>query len=99
MALDSLLVGCIGKLHYSLFPSLAQYLLPILIYCRFAYAIIAADELVAVTSTVKFRYDDGTTFLSWKVGEEVDPAVWLSLFLVIVVCVNMFPVKVHSAAP
>ncbi|RDW92329.1 proline-specific permease [Coleophoma crateriformis] len=59
----------------------------------FAYAVIAADELVAVTSTVKFRYDDGTTFLSWKVGENVDPAVWMSLFLVIVVCVNMFPVK------
>jgi hypothetical protein len=61
---------------------------------RFAYCILAADELVAVTNTVKFRYDDGTTFLSWVVGENVDPAVWIALFLVLVTCINLFPVKV-----
>ncbi len=61
---------------------------------RFAYAILAADELVAVTNAVKFRYDDGTTYLNWRVGEDVDPAVWISLFLVLVIIINMFPVKV-----
>ncbi|KAL3422348.1 amino acid permease [Phlyctema vagabunda] len=59
----------------------------------FAYCILAADELVAVTTTVKFRYDDGTTFISWVVGEKVDPAVWLSLFLILVTTINMIPVK------
>lgn len=70
-----------------------------LISRRFAYAILAADELVAVTNTVKFRYDDGRTFLNWTVGENVDPAVWMTLFLVLVICINMFPVKVCSYMP
>lgn len=60
----------------------------------FAYATIAADELVAVSNTVKFRYDDGTTYLNWKVGEDVDSAVWIGLFLVLVVTFNMLPVRV-----
>ena len=57
---------------------------------------IAADELVAVTSTVKFRYDDGKTFLNWVVGEDVSPAVWISVFLILVTIINMFPVKVRT---
>jgi amino acid permease len=63
-------------------------------YSRFAYAVLAADELVAVSNTIKFRYDDGKTFLHWAVGENVDNAVWISLFLVIVITINLFPVKV-----
>jgi amino acid transporter len=63
---------------------------------RFAYAILAADELVAISNTLAFKYDDGRTFLDWKVGGSVDAAVWISLFLVIVVCINMLPVKVCS---
>jgi amino acid transporter len=56
--------------------------------------VIAADELVAVTNAVQFRYDDGKTFLTWVVGENVNPAVWISVFLVLVIIINMFPVKV-----
>lgn len=56
--------------------------------------IIAADELVAVSQSVRFHYDDKTTHLSWAVGENVDPVVWISLFLVLVVIINMLPVKV-----
>jgi len=63
---------------------------------RFAYVIIAADELVAVSQSVRFHYDDGKTFLQWTVGQDVDPVVWISLFLVLVIIVNMFPVKVSS---
>ncbi|TVY55430.1 Arginine permease CAN1 [Lachnellula cervina] len=59
----------------------------------FAYAILAADEIVAVSNAVAFKYDDGRTFLSWRVGDSVDPAVWVALFLVIVVSINMLPVK------
>lgn len=61
---------------------------------RFAYAILAADELVAVSNTVKFQYNDGTTYLNWAIGENVDNAVWISLFLIMVISINMFPVKV-----
>lgn len=63
----------------------------------FAYAILAADELVAVANTVAFKYDDGRTYLNWVTGGEVDAAVWIALFLVIVVCLNMLPVKVTSS--
>lgn len=62
----------------------------------FAYAILAADELVAVSNTIKFRYDDGRTFLNWKIGEDVDTAVWITVFLVLAVTINMFPVKVFG---
>ncbi|TAQ89173.1 hypothetical protein B7494_g2498 [Chlorociboria aeruginascens] len=62
----------------------------------FAYAVLAADELVAVTNTVRFEYDDGRTYLKWVVGESVDPAIWIALFLVLVVCINLAPVKVDK---
>ena len=62
---------------------------------RFAYAILAADELVAVSNTIKFRYDDGKTFLNWKIGEDVDTGVWISVFLILAIAINMFPVKVN----
>ena len=32
--------------------------------------------------------------MNWAVGESVDRAVWISLFLVLVISINMFPVKV-----
>lgn len=62
---------------------------------RFAYAVIAADELVAVAETMKFSYDDGTTSLNWTVGENVDNAVWVTVFMSLVVIINMFPVQVR----
>lgn len=66
------------------------------LFQRFAYAILAADELVAVSNTVKFRYDDGRTALSWVVGDEVDNAVWITVFLILVIIVNLFPVKARA---
>ncbi|TGO90109.1 hypothetical protein BPOR_0079g00220 [Botrytis porri] len=59
----------------------------------FAWAVTAAEELVAVSGTLGFHYDDGRTFLAWTIGESVDPAVWIGLFLIIVTAINMFPVK------
>lgn len=65
---------------------------------RFAYAILAADELVAVSSTIKFTYNDNRTYLNWAIGHNVDNAVWIALFLVLVVTINMFPVKVSKCS-
>jgi amino acid transporter len=64
---------------------------------RFAYAVLAANQLVAVSNTVKFRYDDGTTFLSWRTGEEVDHAVWFIVFLILVTLFNLLRVKVWTS--
>lgn len=63
-------------------------------FCRFAFAVLASNQLVAVANIVKFRYDDGITSLNWKTGEDIDHAVWFSAFFVCVVIVNMFPVRV-----
>jgi amino acid transporter len=63
---------------------------------RFAYAVLAGEQLVAVSNAIKFRYDDGITSLNWKVGQQVDNAVWITVFLVLVVAFNMFPVRVCS---
>ncbi|KAK0610419.1 amino acid transporter [Bombardia bombarda] len=62
----------------------------------FAYAVLAADEIVAVSNTVKFRYDDGTTFLNWAATENVDNAVWIIVFLIVVILINMCPVRVFG---
>ncbi|KAK4124224.1 amino acid transporter [Parathielavia appendiculata] len=62
----------------------------------FAYAVLAGEQLVAVSNAIKFRYDDGKTLLNWEVGERVDNAVWISVFLVLVVTFNMFPVRVFG---
>lgn len=64
---------------------------------RFAYAVIAANQLVAASNAIKFRYDDGRTFLNWQTGEDVDHAIWFGVVLVAVTICNMFPVRVRTA--
>ncbi|KAK0669781.1 hypothetical protein QBC41DRAFT_249353 [Cercophora samala] len=62
----------------------------------FAYAVLAGEQLVAVSNAIKFRYDDGITSLNWEVGQNVDNAVWISVFLILVILFNMFPVRVFG---
>jgi hypothetical protein len=62
---------------------------------RFAYVTLAADEIVAVTNALRFSYDDGRTVLRWVVGNDVDPAVWVTVFIIIVTLINTLPVKVR----
>lgn len=66
---------------------------------RFAYAVIAANQLVASTNAIRFHYDDGTTFLNWPTGENVDHAVWFGMVLVAVTMFNMLPVRVSAGPP
>jgi amino acid transporter len=61
---------------------------------RFAYVVLASEEIVAVSNLIAFEYNDGRTNLRWAVGNDVNPLVWIALFLVIVTVINMFPVKV-----
>ncbi len=66
---------------------------------RFAYAVLSGEQLVAVSNAIKFSYEDGKTSLHWTVGERVDNAVWISVFLVLVIVFNMFPVRVRAHNP
>jgi Amino acid transporters len=71
-------------------------LIPVCWGNRFAYTILAGEQLVAITNAIKFRYDDGKTHLIWQTGVDVDNAVWITVFLVLVIIFNMFPVRVRS---
>jgi amino acid permease len=42
------------------------------------------------------RLDGLLTKYERTIGQNVDPVVWISLFLVLVIIINMFPVKVCS---
>jgi hypothetical protein len=61
---------------------------------RFAYTVMCGQELVSISNAIQFKYDDGKTLLEWPVGESVDNAVWITVFLVVVVIINLFPVRV-----
>jgi amino acid permease len=67
-----------------------------LIIGRFSYVIMGADQIVTVASAIRFQYADDRTFISWATGMNTNPAIWISVFLVAVVILNMIPVKVSS---
>ena len=54
----------------------------------------AAGQIINTSDTVEFRYDDGKTNLNWNMGEYLNSAIWISIFLFLVISINMFPVKV-----
>lgn len=54
---------------------------------------MGADQIVTVASAIRFQYGDDHTFISWDTGMNTNPAIWISVFLVAVVVLNMIPVK------
>ncbi|EQK99740.1 proline-specific permease [Ophiocordyceps sinensis CO18] len=66
----------------------------------FAYTVLAAQQVVAFANAINFGYDDramgGSTVLHWSTGENVDSAVWVTLCLVVVTAINLFPVKIFG---
>ncbi len=67
---------------------------------RFAYTVLAAAQVVAFANAVKFNYDDrdigGKTVIHWHTGEHVDSAVWITVCLLVVVAINLFPARVSQ---
>ncbi|KAK2846409.1 hypothetical protein FQN49_005748 [Arthroderma sp. PD_2] len=59
----------------------------------FAYAIVATHNMVAAAETAQYRYIDDKTRVVWEVGERVDTAVWITVFIVLIVLINLCPVK------
>ncbi|XWW92698.1 hypothetical protein V2A60_000623 [Cordyceps javanica] len=66
----------------------------------FAYAVLAASQVVAFANAVRFSYDDtafgGKTNIRWSIGENIDSAVWISICLVVIVIINFFPVIIYG---
>ncbi|EEP82226.1 conserved hypothetical protein [Uncinocarpus reesii 1704] len=65
---------------------------------RFTFVVIAAHNLVTAARTAKLHYDDGKTSLAWGSGEDVDVHIWFAVFLLVVILINLFPVK-WTASP
>lgn len=61
---------------------------------RFAYAVVATHNMVGAAETARYSYVDGKTDVTWEVGERVDTAVWITVFIVLIALINLFPVKV-----
>lgn len=70
---------------------------------RFSWVVILASELAAVAGLFKFRfkpeylqsvgYPDST--LDWPTYDW-NPAIWVSLFLVLSICINLLPIKLYG---
>lgn len=82
----------VGWVYWYAFPRHSLGI--VLMMCRFSYVIMGADQIVTVASAIRFQYGDDRTFISWETGMNTNPAIWISLFLVAVVILNMIPVKV-----
>ncbi|EZF68454.1 hypothetical protein H105_08974 [Trichophyton soudanense CBS 452.61] len=59
----------------------------------FAYAVVATHNMVGAAETARYSYVDGKTDVTWEVGERVDTAVWITVFIVLIALINLFPVK------
>lgn len=55
---------------------------------------VATHNMVGAAETARYRYVDGKTDVTWEVGERVDTAVWITVFIVLIALINLFPVKV-----
>ena len=74
---------------------------PILIAARFAWVVIVAAQILAVSQLWNFEFDreylvsvgypDVT--LSWPVGQNFSPAIWVVIFLIVAALPNLLPVK------
>ena len=68
---------------------------------RFAWVVIIAAEILAVAQLWTFKFDplylasigypDAT--LSWPVGQNSSPAIWVAIFLIAIGLANLLPVK------
>lgn len=65
---------------------------------------IIASEVLAVAQLWNFRFspdylkdvDYPDSSLGWKVGQETSPAVWVSLFLMLILAINCLPVILYG---
>ena len=71
---------------------------------RFAWVVIIAAELLAITQIINFRFPEGylrdqnypSTTLGWSFGQDTSPSVWVGIFLLTIGLFNCFPVKIFG---
>lgn len=71
---------------------------------RFSWMIFAAAELLAITQIFRFQFEPEylrqfgypQDRVEWSVGINTSPAVWVGLFLIIILLVNLLPVHQYG---
>jgi amino acid transporter len=72
---------------------------------RFSWVVIIAAEVLAVAQLWQFRFDEtylaetaqySPPSLGWKVGEDIDAAVWVVIFLFVIFAINCLPVLYYG---
>lgn len=71
---------------------------------RFNFVVVVAAEIVAVAELFNFRFDPAylaevgypEPTLEWRFGEHTNPAVWVFIFLIFVLLINLLPVWIFG---
>jgi amino acid transporter len=75
-----------------------------LIGYRFQYIIVVVAEATAISQLFAFRFDPQylenvgypDSSLGWSFGEQTQPAIWVGLFLVFALVMNLLPVRAYG---
>ncbi|KAK3324465.1 amino acid permease-domain-containing protein [Cercophora scortea] len=70
----------------------------------FCYVVVAAAEILSVTEIFRFRVDEDylrdvgypSETVEWSFGVGTNPAVWVGIFLVVILVMNLLPVKQYG---
>jgi amino acid permease len=76
----------------------------VLIFKRFSWVVIIAAEVLAVAQLWNFRFSESyledvgypTKSLGWQVGQDASPAIWVCLFLALILLINCLPVREYG---
>lgn len=70
----------------------------------FSWVTIAAAEILAITSIFQFKFDPAylakvgypRATLEWPAGLTTNPGIWVGIFLVIILLINLLPVRQYG---
>ncbi|KAF2463996.1 uncharacterized protein BDR25DRAFT_272286 [Lindgomyces ingoldianus] len=70
----------------------------------FSWTVIAAVEILAITEIFRFRFDPKylqsvgypEDRVEWKAGLDTNPAIWVGIFLIIILLINLLPVRQYG---
>jgi yeast amino acid transporter len=73
-------------------------------FVRFEWVVIAAAEILGITEIFRFQFQSSylqefnypRDTLSWPAGVSTNPAVWVGIFLIIILLINLLPVRQYG---
>ena len=73
-------------------------------FCRFAYVIVVATEVTAIAQLFNFEFSEDylraveypQDTLRWQFGQDTSPAVWVGIFLLAILLINLLPIRAYG---